>query len=113
MRILIGALISVLLSANGTLNSDLKVPFVPKSGQYILSEILLADLPPRQTCDKYYRGHEDALAQAHNCHEIGASACGGPDQCACGKNERLVSFKCDEGTFNGCSPSKDGHPRCP
>ena len=48
-----------------------------------------------------------------NCDEIGASACGGPDQCAYGKNERLVSFKCDEGTFNGCSPSKDGHPRCP
>jgi hypothetical protein len=69
--------------------------------------------PDRKTCNAYYRGHEEAVSQAHNCTEIGASACGGPDQCSCEQNERLVSWKCDEGTFNACSPSKDGHPRCP
>ena len=69
--------------------------------------------PDRKACREIYPGDEDALSQAHNCSEVGASACGGPDQCSCDKNERLVSWKCDEGTFNACSPSKGGTPRCP
>ena len=70
-------------------------------------------LAKRKACSAYYSGQEDALSQAHNCTEIGASACGGPEQCSCADNERLVSFTCKEGTFSGCSPRKNGSPRCP
>lgn len=67
----------------------------------------------RKTCRAYYPGAGDALTRAHNCNEIGSSGCGGPDQCSCATDQRLVSWKCDEGTFNVCSSKKDGAKRCP
>jgi hypothetical protein len=48
-----------------------------------------------------------------NCHETGQSACTGPEQCACGAEERLVSETCDEGTYHFCSAMyNDGTKRC-
>lgn len=68
----------------------------------------------RKTCNAYYEGHSKALAEAHNCTDTGqSSACGGPDQCSCPSDQRLVGFKCDEGTFNVCTAKfADGTPRC-
>lgn len=36
------------------------------------------------------------------CEEIEASECGGPPQCACKLDARLVRFQCKEGTYAAC-----------
>jgi hypothetical protein len=68
----------------------------------------------RKACSVYYKGHEEALANAHNCKDTGqSSACGGPDQCSCASNQRLVQYSCNEGTFNVCEAKfPDGTLRC-
>jgi hypothetical protein len=68
----------------------------------------------RKTCKEYYKDDEDSFAKAHNCNDTGqSSACGGPDQCSCPSNQRLVQYKCTEGTFNVCAANfPDGSPRC-
>jgi hypothetical protein len=45
----------------------------------------------------------DGADQWTNCVKSGASACGGPDQCACASTERLVEFTCTEGKYNRCN----------
>jgi len=110
-------LISLVGGASGLPPSE--VHHDPVVERFLSSQIQSIGLFPgqseqdRKTCHDYYPGHEQALAGAHNCTEIGASACGGPDQCSCPQNARLVSWRCDEGTFNACSSDKDGAQRCP
>jgi hypothetical protein len=43
-------------------------------------------------------------AQKHwsQCEEIEASECGGPPQCACKLDARLVRFQCKEGSYAAC-----------
>jgi hypothetical protein len=55
----------------------------------------------RRDCDQYYP-LPDNYQNWSNCKNIGQSACGGPEQCACDESQRLVTFKCDQGTYNQC-----------
>jgi hypothetical protein len=52
----------------------------------------------RKSCSEYY----PASGSMTNCTDIGRSGCGGPDQCSCASSERLVTYRCSEGTFNLC-----------
>lgn len=52
----------------------------------------------RPTCAEKYPNHDPNW----HCHESGVSACGGPDQCSCDDDERLVSYVCDEGFQAQC-----------
>jgi hypothetical protein len=45
----------------------------------------------------------DGADQWTNCVKSGASACGGPDQCACATSDRLVEYSCSEGKYNKCT----------
>ncbi len=52
-------------------------------------------------CDQFYplpNGYENWS----NCKQAGGTACGGPDQCACDSTQRLITFKCDQGTYHQC-----------
>ena len=56
----------------------------------------------RKDCSDYYPLPDD-YPNWKNCNQVGSpSQCGGPDQCACLKSQRLVTFKCDQGTYQQC-----------
>jgi len=64
--------------------------------------------PPLQQkpdCDQYYPLPSD-YPNWTNCKNIGQSGCGGPQQCACDESQRLVTFKCDQGTYHQCYGEK-------
>jgi hypothetical protein len=48
--------------------------------------------------DKYPGEHRPASCQTR----IGSTACGGPDECSCGSNERLVTFHCGNAYYHLC-----------
>ena len=54
----------------------------------------------RKSCAEYYPV-PNTLAWT-NCRMIGNSACGGPPQCSCKADERLIGYKCDQGYYNEC-----------
>src|ERR1700728_2630118 len=56
---------------------------------------------PRDHCSKYYPV-PDGSDSWTTCEDKGRSGCGGPEQCICGANERLVTYQCVEGTFHKC-----------
>jgi hypothetical protein len=100
---LILALLSLWQSPNGTPTRTptthesplgfarlLPTSFLPTS--FTIGQQLCRDLYPPPGDRGEYTG----------CSIIGRSACGGPDQCACASTERLVSVKCDQGTYNEC-----------
>lgn len=73
------------------------------------SQDLLADhiaspfqMPARKHCFYTYGTQPDFPKNAQGCSRAGASGCGGPDQCFCGANERLVTFKCGAKYFHMC-----------
>jgi len=45
----------------------------------------------------------DAQAKWKNCQELESTECGGPPgKCTCRDAERLVTYKCDGGTYKSC-----------
>lgn len=70
-----------------------------------------AAAPQRPACGQYYPVPNDALFWTH-CSIAGNSACGGPPQCACQADERLITFKCDQGYYHSCeayNPDSNGN----
>jgi hypothetical protein len=61
--------------------------------------------PQKKDCDEYYPLPSD-YPNWTNCKKVGGSACGGPQQCACDESQRLVTFKCDQGTYQQCYGEK-------
>jgi hypothetical protein len=72
----------------------------PRSKMLSESQIVQTQ-DPRKSCSEVYPIPQGSELWK-SCQDVGRSACGGPDQCLCGQNERLVTFKCDEGTLNKC-----------
>lgn len=60
--------------------------------------------PPDQRRHCYYTYGTQPGFPSHGqgCSREGASPCGGPEQCSCGSNERLVTFKCGGQYFHMC-----------
>lgn len=71
--------------------------------QYFRIRTNLVEFPQQSKpdCDAVYPPPGD-FQNWTNCKQIGASACGGPDQCECLSSQRLVSFQCDQGTYQQC-----------
>jgi hypothetical protein len=45
----------------------------------------------------------DAQATWKNCQEVDSTECGGPPgQCTCRDAERLITYKCEGGTYKSC-----------
>ena len=45
----------------------------------------------------------DAQATWRNCQEVDSTECGGPPgKCTCRDAERLITYKCDGGTYKSC-----------
>lgn len=61
--------------------------------------------PQKPDCDEYYPLPADYPNWAH-CRNVGQTGCGGPAQCACDESQRLVTFKCDQGTYQQCFGEK-------
>jgi hypothetical protein len=59
----------------------------------------------RRECDEVFPLPED-YPNWTNCRNIGQSACGGPAECQCLPEQRLVTFKCDQGTYQQCFGEK-------
>jgi len=65
------------------------------------SFVTTSSMLQKQACSAVYPVPGDKEDYT-GCSIIGRSACGGPDQCSCDSTERLVSVKCDQGTYNEC-----------
>jgi hypothetical protein len=68
----------------------------------VSNQAKLSERADKDPCSKVYPVPEGA-DQWTNCVKSGASACGGPDQCACDATERLVEYSCTEGKYNKCT----------
>jgi len=55
----------------------------------------------RKSCEEYYPEPEDAVNWT-DCKVTYRSPCGGPDQCYCDSGERLLDYKCAQGTYSIC-----------
>jgi hypothetical protein len=55
----------------------------------------------REDCSDYYP-LPDNYPNWNNCVQVGSSVCGGPSQCACLRSQKLVTFKCAQGTYQQC-----------
>jgi hypothetical protein len=57
--------------------------------------------PRKKSCSEVFPIPE---AQKHwnQCEESEASECGGPPECACKNDARLVRFQCKEGSYAAC-----------
>jgi hypothetical protein len=55
----------------------------------------------RKSCEDYYPEPEDAVNWT-DCKVTYRSPCGGPDQCYCDSSERLLDYKCAQGTYSIC-----------
>lgn len=55
----------------------------------------------RKSCEDYYPEPEDAVNWTQ-CSVNYRSPCGGPDQCYCDSGERLLTYKCAQGTYSIC-----------
>jgi hypothetical protein len=65
-------------------------------------DVVVLAVTQRKDCSDYYPLPDD-YPNWKNCNRAGSSSqCGGPEQCACLKSQRLVTFKCDQGTYQQC-----------
>lgn len=65
----------------------------------------------RPSCEEKYP-LPDGYENWTHCEKIGGSHCGGPPQCECIPEQQLVTFRCDQGTYNQCfSYPDDGCPK--
>jgi hypothetical protein len=65
----------------------------------------------RRACDKVYP-LPDGYENWSDCERGEFTECGGPQQCACIPEQRLVTFRCKQGTYNQCfSWPEDGCPK--
>jgi len=55
----------------------------------------------RKSCKEYYPEPANAV-NWKSCVPGYRSACGGPPQCYCDSSERLIDYKCSEGTYSIC-----------
>jgi hypothetical protein len=58
-------------------------------------------LPAKKSCTEVYP-LPDGYDKWNDCTTKGQSACGGPQQCACNSSQVLVTYTCQEGTYNIC-----------
>jgi len=47
------------------------------------------------------------------CQEKDVSECGGPSDCACNVDERLLTYTCAEGTYRSCEEDNSCRPDSP
>jgi hypothetical protein len=78
--------------------------------------VVMAQLSSRPPCSQVYPP-ESSLKEWFDsgpCREAGASACGGPNQCSCQPNERLVFYQCVTRNWNYCESTYGAQlePRC-
>ena len=66
------------------------------------SDGVIFQAPPRKHCFYTYGTQPGFPQGGQGCARLGASACGGPDQCYCGPKERLVTFKCGGAYYHMC-----------
>lgn len=48
-----------------------------------------------------------------NCQQKDVSECGGPQECVCNVDERLLTYICSEGTYRACEEDDSCHPDSP
>jgi hypothetical protein len=66
---------------------------------FVVSGLEQGDL--RKPCREFYPPPAGSESWT-GCESAGRSPCGGPEQCACGAGQRLVTLKCTQGTKHVC-----------
>jgi hypothetical protein len=67
---------------------------------------------PPKTCSEVFPAPQN-VQKWTKCREKDVTECGGPSECACNVDERLVTYTCAEGTYRTCEEDSSCHPDSP
>lgn len=102
--LLIGCMLFVSQSIAGR-SESLKVVHIDKSN-FLKDDILASHPQQKPDCSDRYPPPDDYPNWTHCKPNGGGSACGGPQQCACDESQRLITFTCDQGSYQQCWAEK-------
>ena len=77
-----------------------------------------ADFPQGQpsadpkACSEVYPAPQNAQKWT-KCQRKDVTECGGPPECLCNVDERLLTYTCTEGTYRTCEPDSSCQPESP